>query len=199
MSKLEVYINQKAPGIDPIIRCALIHYEFEAIHPFADGNGRLGRVLNSLFLIEQEVLEYPLLYLSGYLLRNKDEYYGRLLRITTHDEWKPWLEFFLKGVQEQAQNSRRILESIFALYKKHKEIAMEEIPSKHGGRLVDLTFRSPITTAVRASKQLGLLHNTTMGILRNMVRLGLLNIADTRKTKNIPFSNEKLIALLQRS
>lgn len=196
MFRLEEYINQPSPKIDPLIRCALIHYEFEAIHPFADGNGRLGRVLISLFLIKESVLEYPLLYLSGYLLRERKLYDALLLRITTKEGWKPWLEFFLRGIKEQALGSKEILERIYSLHRRYEDITHERIKSRYAIRLVELIFKRPIITAPRVARSLGVRHTTAMSLLKKMANLGLLRV-DTTKKRNIPFYNEELITLVE--
>ena len=196
MGKLENYIHQKDPEIDALIRCALAHYEFEAIHPFADGNGRIGRVLISLFLIKKRVLEYPLLYLSGYLLKNKDGYYNSLLKITTNDGWKLWLTFFLRGIREQALKSRSILEEIYSLHKFYRNTVESSIQSRFGPRLVELIFKYPAITALTAAKSLKVRHATAMSLLKKMVDLELL-LQDKSKKRNIPFYNERLIKLLE--
>lgn len=89
-------------GLDPLVTMALAHYQFEAIHPFYDGNGRTGRILNILLLIEAELLRLPILYLSGHIMRNKDEYYERLNGVTRADEWQPWILFMLSGIESTA-------------------------------------------------------------------------------------------------
>lgn len=196
MKKFEEYLNEENSDIDTILRCAMAHYEFEAIHPFADGNGRLGRVLISLFLIKENVLEYPLLYMSGYLLRKRSSYYKSLLEITTNEDWKAWLSFFLQGVKEQALKSRAILERIYNLYKEDKKIVEENIKSVYAVQLVEAIFMFPVITASKAYKLLKSRHYTAMNILREMTRLGLLK-TDIKQKRNIPFYNEKLIILLE--
>lgn len=196
MKKFEEYLNTKNSDIDTILRCALSHYEFEAIHPFADGNGRLGRVLISLFLIKEKALEYPLLYMSGYLLRERNSYYKSLREITTNEDWKSWLRFFLQGVKEQALRSRSILEKIYNLYKEDKKIIEDNIKTVYAVRLVEKIFMFPVITASTAYKLLRSRHYTAMNILRKMTKLGLLKV-DAEKKRNIPFYNEKLIALLE--
>lgn len=98
-------------GLDPLVVMALAHYQFEAIHPFFDGNGRTGRVLNTLFLIESELLRLPILYLSGYIVRHKDTYYERLNAVTCEDAWQPWILFMLAGIESTAKWTLRIVET----------------------------------------------------------------------------------------
>ena len=97
----ETYLHQQE-DIDVLIRMAVAHYQFEAIHPFTDGNGRTGRLLNTLYLVEQELLTLPVLYLSRYIIENKDDYYAKLLRVTTHQSWEKWVLYVLNGVEETA-------------------------------------------------------------------------------------------------
>ncbi|MFH1822513.1 MAG: Fic family protein [Patescibacteria group bacterium] len=196
MANLEKYLNDKDSDINKIVRCAIVHYEFEAIHPFADGNGRLGRVLISLFLIKEGVLEYPLLYMSGYLLREKDAYYKALLEITKQENWAAWLKFFLLGIKEQATKSRVILEKIRSLYEEADNVVKEKVKkSIYAHQLVIEVFKSPVITGSQVVKILRCEHPTAMTLLRKMVEIGVLNV-DPKNRRDIPFYNEKLIKLL---
>ena len=96
------YLHQKN-DVDPLIKLAVQHYQFEAIHPFSDGNGRTGRIINLLYLIEQGLLDTPILYLSGYIIQHKTEYYEKLLKITSHGAWQDWILYFLKAIKETAK------------------------------------------------------------------------------------------------
>ncbi len=93
----------EATDIDPLVRMAVGHYQFEAIHPFTDGNGRTGRVLNSLFFISENLLSLPILYLSRYIIRHKADYYRLLRAVTSHESWEEWILFMLKGVEETSR------------------------------------------------------------------------------------------------
>jgi len=198
MSNFDTFLNSESPNLDLLLKCSLIHYEFEAIHPFLDGNGRIGRVLISLYLIQEGVLEYPLLYMSGFLLRNKDEYYRLLLRVTTKEDWPAWFKFFLIGVKEQAQRSRKILESIRDLYEKHRKLAKVNIKSGHVEEFVKLYFTSPVVTANIVKGRLGVQHATAMNLLQKATELGLLSKND-RKKRSVPFYNHSLISLLDQA
>lgn len=198
MSRLDTFINTSSPNMDLLLKCSLIHYEFEAIHPFLDGNGRIGRVLISLHLIQEGVLEYPLLYMSGFLLKNKKEYFKRLSKITTEEGWSEWFKFFLTGVTEQSQRSRKILESIRDLYEKHKEQAKSNIKSSHVEEFVKLYFTSLVVNANLVKDKLGVKHATAMNLLQKASELGLLS-KNNRKKRYVPFYNESLISLLERS
>src|SRR5438093_2787845 len=103
LGHLEKYLHS-ASSLPPLVRLALIHYQFEAVHPFLDGNGRIGRLLLTLLLNSENVLPQPLLYLSAYFERNRNEYYRRLLAVSQNGEWIEWLSFFLRGIAEQSRD-----------------------------------------------------------------------------------------------
>ncbi len=107
----ERFMNQKG-GPDPLIRMAAGHYQFEAIHPFTDGNGRTGRILNSLFLIQEDLLTLPILHLSRYIIRHKEDYYGLLIEVTRNGAWEPWLIYMLEAVRETADWTLAKIEAI---------------------------------------------------------------------------------------
>jgi Fic family protein len=130
--------------IDPLVRMAVMHYQFEAIHPFTDGNGRTGRVLNSLFLIEQKLLALPILYLSRYIIRHRADYY-RLLRGVTGDQaWEPWIMYILKGVQETAVWTTGKIHAIHGLLQSTTKYCRATLPKKtYSKELVELLFVRP--------------------------------------------------------
>ena len=105
LANWESYLHEEN-DTDALVRMAVAHYQFEAIHPFTDGNGRTGRVLNTLFLMEQSLLTLPVLYLSRYIIENKDDYYAKLLRVTTHQSWEQWILYVLDGVEETSNWTR---------------------------------------------------------------------------------------------
>ena len=130
--------------IDPLVRMAVMHYQFEAIHPFTDGNGRTGRVLNSLFLIEQKLLNLPILYLSHYIIRHRDDYY-RLLRGVTRDQaWEPWILYILKGVEETAVWTTGKIHAINKLLQSTTKYCRSNLPKKtYSKELVEVLFEKP--------------------------------------------------------
>ena len=130
--------------IDPLVRMAVMHYQFEAIHPFTDGNGRTGRVLNSLFLIEQKLLNLPILYLSHYIIRHRDDYY-RLLRGVTRDQaWEPWILYILKGVEETSLWTTGKIHAINKLLQSTTKYCRSNLPKKtYSKELVEVLFEKP--------------------------------------------------------
>jgi len=128
---------------DPLIRMAVAHYQFEAIHPFADGNGRTGRILNLLFLVEKDLLKLPILYLSGYIIRHKADYYRLLLKVTTDKAWQDWILFMLRAVLETARWTTAKIAAIRDLLEKTAETIRREAPKIYSRELAELIFVQP--------------------------------------------------------
>ncbi len=129
--------------IDPLIRMAAAHYQFEAIHPFADGNGRTGRVLNSLFLVDKGLLTLPILYLSRYIINHKPDYYRLLLAVTRERAWEPWLLYMLRGVEDTATWTTAKIAAIRKLSTDTADFARRKLPKIYTRELVDLIFEQP--------------------------------------------------------
>lgn len=153
LANWEKFIHE-AVEIDPLIRMAIMHYQFEAIHPFTDGNGRTGRILNLLFLIDQGLLEIPVLYLSRYIIRHKSEYYQYLLNVTTQGEWEAWIIFMLSAVQETAQWTTNKIRAIRDLMELTTTLVRDTLPKIYNRELIELIFIQPycrITNVVEAN------------------------------------------------
>jgi len=143
LSNWEQYIHQK-DDIDPLIKLAISHYQFEAIHPFLDGNGRTGRIVNILFLVEKKLLELPVLYLSRYIAQNKDQYYKLLINVTTHNQWEPWILFMLDAVEVTSLYTKNKIENIHRLLLSTISFCQENLPSKvYSKELIELLFYLP--------------------------------------------------------
>lgn len=141
-------------AIDPLVRMAVAHYQFEAIHPFTDGNGRTGRVLNSLFLVEQGLLTLPILYLSRYIIAHKADYYRLLLDVTRKAAWEEWLVYLLKGVEETAIWTTAKIGAVRKLSTHTTEYVRGKLPKIYTRELVDAIFEQPycrITNLVEAN------------------------------------------------
>lgn len=135
---------QSADSLDPLIKMAVTHYQFEAIHPFDDGNGRTGRILNILYLVQQKLLSIPVLYLSRFIIQNKAEYYKRLRAVTESGEWEAWLLYMLTGVEETAQWTCNRIHAIRKLFGETVERCRKELPSNvYSKELVELIFVQP--------------------------------------------------------
>jgi len=145
LKNLEDYIHAEN-AVDPLIKLALIHYQFETIHPFADGNGRTGRILNILFLTSKQLLELPVLYLSKYIIEQKSDYYRLLRGVTEHQEWEPWIRYMLDAVEQTALLTRDKILAIRALLMKTLELTKEKLPSRvYSKDLIELLFHQPYT------------------------------------------------------
>lgn len=182
--------------LDPLVRLAIGHYQFEAIHPFSDGNGRTGRVLNSLFLIQENLLTLPILYLSRYIIANKGEYYRLLLRITSHGEWQPWILYMLKAIEETANWTTAKIAAIRLLVEETALKVRATYPKIYRRELIDAIFEQPycrISTLVER----GIAHRETAShYLKTLASIGIL---DERKLgRDKVFVNPKLLGLLSR-
>ena len=129
--------------IDPLVRMAIQHYQFEAIHPFADGNGRTGRILNILFLVEHGLLDSPILYLSRYIIQNKAAYYRLLLKVTEERDWRSWILFVLDGVEETCSWTTDKIKSIRELMEHTAQFVQKRLPKVYSWELVELLFKQP--------------------------------------------------------
>jgi len=161
--------------IDPLIRMAVAHYQFEAIHPFLDGNGRTGRILNQLMLVEQGLLEQPVLYLSHYIIRNKADYYRLLLSVTRDSAWEAWLLYMLKGVHETATWTINKINAIHALMAHTTEHVRAQVPKIYSRELVELVFIQPYCR-IQNIVEAGLGNRQTASVyLKALVDIGVLN------------------------
>lgn len=160
--------------LDPLVRMAVGHYQFEAIHPFSDGNGRTGRVLNSLYLIEQGLLNLPILYLSRYIIANKADYYRLLLDVTREQAWEPWILYMLKGVQETARWTTDKITAIRALENETVIYVQKMLPKIYSRELVEMIFTQPycrIANLVNA----GIAHRQSASTyLKALAKIGVL-------------------------
>ena len=195
LSDLEKYLdsNQDDP---PLIQCALTHYQFEAIHPFLDGNGRMGRLLITFFLCERGYLTQPLLYLSGFFEKFKEDYYTRLLAVSQRGDWEGWIKFFLRGIIEQAKDAIEDAQKIFALHDEYKSRLEKttKIPeSAH--RLIEEIFLNPVISISGLSRKWSMPFNSVKtGVLR-LAQLDILHEV-TEKKRNKLFIAPQLIQVL---
>ena len=156
-----------------LIQCALMHEQFEAIHPFLDGNGRIGRLMITLFLIERGRLSQPLLYLSDYIDANRQDYYDLLQRVRTHGDWNAWLRFFINGVLEISQEAVAQITKLLELHRRYTEMLHKY--GKTGTRpLVDQLFQNPYITVVAAEKAMGVSNPTARGAITFLQGKGML-------------------------
>ncbi|MCT8554542.1 Fic family protein [Glaesserella parasuis] len=195
MSGLERFINDSEQmDYDPLVKMALIHHQFESIHPFYDGNGRTGRIINILYLIQQGLLDTPVLYLSRYINRNKGEYYQLLQAVRETQQWEPWLIFMLNGIAETAIQSVKLINEIKALMMKQKQMIRENLPKVYSHELLNNLFKYPYTKIDFVMEDCQIHRNTAVKRLDELVALGVL--AKTKIGKENFYINVELFHLL---
>ena len=180
--------------LDPLIRCAVQHYQFEAIHPFADGNGRTGRILNILYLVQQGLLDTPILYLSRYIIRNKADYYRFLLEVTTKQSWGPWIVFMLDSIEHTCGWTTEKIKAIRDLMRHTGDFIHRRLPKIYTWELVELLFKQPycrIANVVDA----GLAKRQTASVyLKSLAEVGVLR--ELNAGRESLFVHPKYIELL---
>lgn len=186
----------EAHDIDPLIRMAVGHYQFEAIHPFTDGNGRTGRVLNSLYLIEEQLLTLPILYLSRYIIAHKADYYRLLLDVTREQAWEPWLIYMLKGVEETAQWTTAKIAAIRTLSLMTIEHVKRAAPKIYSHELVDLIFELPYCRIQNVVDKNIAGRQAASRYLKRLVEIGVLTDVVVGREKL--YIHPKLMQLLTR-
>lgn len=193
LANWERFLNEET-ALDPLIRMAAGHYQFEAIHPFTDGNGRTGRVLNSIFLIQEGLLSMPILYLSRYIIRHKAQYYARLIDVTRDSAWEPWLLYMLEAVRETAYWTLKRIEAIRALADTTADRIRRELPKIYTRELVDEIFSQPycrignLVDAGVAKRQ------TASRYLKLLVNMNILT--EQKVGRERLFVNHELLSLL---
>ena len=165
----------------PLVQIALAHYQFEAIHPFLDGNGRVGRLLTTLFLVERDVLPTPLLYLSAFFEATRDDYYLRLRRVTERAEWHGWIEYFLNGVARQSEDAVSRAERINSRLAQWR-LQLSGTASKVPAMLLDLIAANPFITVTKAARDLGVAYTTAQRGISKLESLSVLSqVGDARR------------------
>jgi Fic family protein len=162
------------PELDPLVRLAVAHYQFEAIHPFTDGNGRTGRVLNTLYLIQENLLTLPILYLSRHIIREKAEYYRLLLEVTREQAWEPWLLYVLRGVEETAAWTTAKIAAIRSLFAHTAETVRRRAPKTYSHEFVNLIFERPYCRISDLDRAAIAKRETAARYLRDLVGIGVL-------------------------
>ena len=196
LRNLEEYIHG-SDDTDPLIKLAIIHYQFEAIHPFSDGNGRTGRIINSLFLVQKDLLDLPVLYLSKYIIVNKSQYYALLRGVTSKRAWEKWILYMLDGIESTAAETRDKILSMRKLIDQTLETGRTKLPSKvYSKELIELLFHQPYTKA-QTLVDAGLAERKTAAVyLRELEKAGMLR--SKKAGKEVLFLNVKLFQLLSK-
>ena len=203
LSNWERFLHNQ-DDLDPLIRMAVAHYQFEAIHPFVDGNGRTGRILNLLFLVEQELLDRPILYLSRAIIRGKADYYRLLLAVTTRDSWEEWVLFMLRAVEETARWTTGRIQAMQELMVSTTQYVHDHGFGAYSRELVELIFEQPYcrirnvvdagiagrqTAAVYLKKfsDIGVLEEVKVGREKLFINPRLMRLLTQEKPRNLAF------------
>lgn len=195
LSNWERFLHEE-PELDPLIRMAVMYYQFEAIHPFTDGNGRTGRILNILYLVQEKLLSLPILYLSRYIISHKSEYYSGLLAVTREQNWESWLLYMLDVVESTAQWTTQKIIAVRNLANHTAEYVRKELPKIYSRELIVTLFEQPycrITNLVEANIAK---RQTASEYLKKLVGIGVL--LEQREGRERLFINPKLMGLITR-
>jgi Fic family protein len=194
LSNLEQYINIKDDNIDPLIKLAVIHYQFESIHPFYDGNGRTGRILNVLYLVLNDLIDSPILYLSRYIINNKADYYRLFQEVRSENSWNEWIIYILNGIQETAIHTLNLIRNIHDLLDSYIETVKYKHKNIYSKELIELLFTN-VYTKIGTLVGNGIAsRNIARKYLNILVGLGLLQ--ETKIGREAIFVNKPLFDLL---
>jgi len=182
LSNLEQYINEPN-DIDPLINMAIIHYQFETIHPFYDGNGRTGRIINILYLILNNLLDIPILYLSNYIIKNKTDYYRLLQEVRTKDSWEEWVLYILDGIEKTSLETISLVNDISTLMKQTKHDIKEKLPKIYSKDLIEILFSHPYTKIDFLVEGLNLHRDTASRYLKQLETFGILKSIKVKNSK----------------
>ena len=197
MSELEKYINY-GEDYDPLIRNALIHYQFETIHPFLDGNGRIGRLLILLYLMDQKLLSKPVIYISYFLKRNQTEYYDRISEVRRSGNYEQWVSFFLEAVMAAAEDALETIKKLSEIHDKNISRLPETGRKTDNVRAVfDYLEKYPIIDIKTTASKLNLSYNTVSSAVKKMQELGILKEANNA-SRNRTFIYEEYLSVLRK-
>ncbi|MFC1685249.1 Fic family protein [Pseudomonadota bacterium] len=195
LDNLVGYINDDAlSGLDPLIRMAIIHHQFESIHPFYDGNGRAGRIVNILYLVKNGLLDLPILYLSRYIVRTKGDYYRLLQSVRDQNEWESWVLYMLKGIEETARETIEFINQIKKLVFETKRRMREELPAIYSQELLNNLFFHPYTKVQFVMEQVAVSRITATKYLNLLTKHGF--VVKHKVGRSNYFINQPLVSLI---
>ncbi len=195
LGQLETYLHEEDSFHPPLVRLGLIHYQFEAIHPFLDGNGRIGRLLISLLLVHWNLLPHPMLYLSAYFESRREEYYERLLEVSTKDAWRSWVLFFLHGVALQARQANRLVKELHDLQAEWRRRLARPGASALSSSLIDHLLDRPIVSIPQVAEQLDVTYPTARQHVQRLVKAGILELVHGTANPKV-FVAREILSLL---
>lgn len=191
MSDLLSYLNSD-DGMPLLIKCALMHYQFETIHPFCDGNGRIGRALITLYLCKKKLMIRPLLYLSGFFEANKREYASLLLKTNKEGSFEEWLDFFLEAITVQAEDALQRATKIQELREEYRKITQDKFQTSALARLIDKLFVNPYITITNAERLLKVTYPTAKRLIEILVKLEILKLTSKQERNKMYIAHEIL-------
>lgn len=197
LSNLESYMNDDHDEIDPLIKLAVIHHQFESIHPFYDGNGRTGRIINVLYLVLKELLDSPILYLSQYIIRNKTSYYRLLQEVRTKGLWEEWILFMLDGIESTAVETLKLIKKINSLVEQTAEDILTALPKIYSRELVELLFFEFYTKTIYIEKGLRISRKTAVTYLSALEESGFLT--SERMGRERIYLNKRLFEVVRQA
>ncbi|HEY8348435.1 MAG TPA: Fic family protein [Clostridiales bacterium] len=197
MDNLEKYINDDYDNVDPLIKLAVIHYQFESIHPFYDGNGRTGRIINVLYLVLKDLLDSPILYLSKYIICNKSAYYRLLQEVRTEGNWEEWILFILEGIEHTAEETLLLIKRIYDILEKTADEIKSQLPKIYSRELVNLLFYEFYTKIAYIENGLDITRKTASNYLSSLEEKGFL--ISQKVGKERIFLNKRLFEVVRQA
>ncbi len=197
LSNFIEHYNDTEPEVSPLINLAILHYQFESIHPFYDGNGRTGRILNILYLILNKLLDIPILYLSSYIIKNKAEYYKLLNAVNNNNEWEEWILYMLRAIEETSKQTIRQISQIRNQLEKTILRVRNEAPKIYSKEIVELLFEQPYSKIEFVVNKIGVERKAASRYLRRIEELGIL---ESKKVgRETLYLNKELLKILKKS
>ncbi len=195
-SNFDRYFNDEDVERDPLVQIAIAHYQFEAIHPFNDGNGRIGRLLIPLFLYQRKLLSKPYVYVSKYFEEHRRDYYDLLADVSYKEAWIPWIRFFLNGLVEQANDASALVHKILGVQRQF-HMVLSDFKSPYALNLLDTLFAYPIITTTQM-RRIGDIKNTQtlLNLIRKFVKAGILSDVSPHRQRNKTYAFKPLLDLM---
>lgn len=189
------FLNDKQNGIDPLLKMAIGHYQFEAIHPFTDGNGRTGRIINLLYLVQQDLISHPILYLSRYIIQTKETYYHLLSGVTQRGDWKPWMKYMMNAVEQTSRLTNSMIDQIIAQQQGTLEYAQDKRLKWYTKEFNEFLFSQPYIKPYKIGEILDVTSRTTITkYASDLVRLGI--VSAKHDGKEVYYINDDLMRIL---
>jgi Fic family protein len=196
LSDLEKFLHRKS-SFPPLIKQALVHYQFEAIHPFLDGNGRVGRLLLTLSLCSDQIIPYPILYLSDYIEKTRKDYYRLLLSVSQDGNWTGWITYFLRGIAIQSSDALSRSSNLLDLWRNYGQTLKLKKATVHQLKLIDLLFESPVITAGQVARSLKVTPTTAISTIQRLLDTGILDEYEKGRKRNRVYFAPEIVRIIE--